>query len=75
MAKGGHAPFAGILDITVPCRHVNVSYRSPIDHREMQRFSIQEDRPPPAKPVMSNGELVPVSLREIQYNMISEFWY
>ncbi|KAF9238471.1 SNF2 family N-terminal domain-containing protein [Melanogaster broomeanus] len=44
--------------------------RVPIDENQLQRFTIHGDQPPPPKPVLSNGEPVPVSQREIQYNMI-----
>ncbi|KAG9310910.1 putative E3 ubiquitin-protein ligase [Chiua virens] len=44
--------------------------RAPINPGQLERFTIQENQPPPPKPVLSNGELLPVSHREIQYNMI-----
>ncbi|KIK98364.1 hypothetical protein PAXRUDRAFT_9577 [Paxillus rubicundulus Ve08.2h10] len=44
--------------------------RAPIDPGQLQRFTIQGDQPPPPKPVFANGEPIPLSRREIQYNMI-----
>ncbi|KAF9221774.1 hypothetical protein BS17DRAFT_757183 [Gyrodon lividus] len=44
--------------------------RVPIDANQLQRFTIQGDQPPPPKPELANGEPVPVSRREIQYNLI-----
>jgi E3 ubiquitin-protein ligase SHPRH len=39
---------------------------------QLQRFTVEADKPAPAKPVMANKEPVPVSRRKIQYNMISQ---
>jgi len=39
---------------------------------QLQRFTVEADKPAPAKPVMVNQEPVPVSRREIEYNMISK---
>ncbi|KAG2078621.1 hypothetical protein BDR04DRAFT_1087088 [Suillus decipiens] len=38
---------------------------------QLQRFTVEADKPAPAKPVMVNKEPAPVSRREIQYNMIN----
>lgn len=38
---------------------------------QLQRFTVEADKPAPAKPVMANKEPVPVSRRKIQYNMIN----
>ncbi|KAG1857719.1 SNF2 family N-terminal domain-containing protein [Suillus subalutaceus] len=38
---------------------------------QLQRFTVEADKPAPAKPVMVNKEAVPVSRREIQYNIIN----
>lgn len=51
---------------------LKVSFRAPIDPTQLQRFTFQEDQPPPARPLLKNGEPVPISRREIQYNMICE---
>ncbi|KAH7925001.1 hypothetical protein BV22DRAFT_1034512 [Leucogyrophana mollusca] len=37
---------------------------------QLQRFTVEGDKPPPPKPVLANDEPAPVSRREIQYNMI-----
>ncbi|KAG1750477.1 SNF2 family N-terminal domain-containing protein [Suillus paluster] len=37
---------------------------------QLQRFTVEADKPAPAKPVMANKEPAPVSRREIQYNVI-----
>ncbi|KAG1816837.1 SNF2 family N-terminal domain-containing protein [Suillus subaureus] len=37
---------------------------------QLQRFTVEADKPAPAKPVMVNNEPAPVSRREIQYNTI-----
>lgn len=73
MIKRELVPFAGVLNSTTSSHQFNVSCRAPIDPNQLQRFTIEEDRPPPPKPVLNKGELVPVSRREIQYNMIGEF--
>jgi E3 ubiquitin-protein ligase SHPRH len=39
---------------------------------QLQRFTVEANKPAPAKPVMVNKELVPVSRRKFQYNMISK---
>ncbi|KIK38243.1 hypothetical protein CY34DRAFT_402958 [Suillus luteus UH-Slu-Lm8-n1] len=38
---------------------------------QLQRFTVEADKPAPAKPVMANKEPAPVSRRKIQYNMIN----
>lgn len=38
---------------------------------QLQRFTVEADKPAPAKPAMVNKEPVPVSRRKIQYNMIN----
>ncbi|KAG1773736.1 SNF2 family N-terminal domain-containing protein [Suillus placidus] len=38
---------------------------------QLQRFTVEADKPAPAKPIMTNKEPAPVSRREIQYNMIN----
>lgn len=73
VAKAELVLFAGILHLINSGYRLNVPCRAPIDISQLQRFTLQEDRPPPQKPVLNNGELVPVSQRQIQYNMISEF--
>ncbi|KAI6013221.1 SNF2 family N-terminal domain-containing protein [Pisolithus marmoratus] len=45
--------------------------RVPVEMNELHRFTVQDELPPPPKPVLANGELVPKSRRSIEYNMIS----
>ncbi|KAI5993262.1 SNF2 family N-terminal domain-containing protein [Pisolithus albus] len=45
--------------------------RVPVQMDELHRFTLQDERPPPPKPVLVKGELVPTSRRQIEYNMIS----
>ncbi|KAI6106659.1 SNF2 family N-terminal domain-containing protein [Pisolithus croceorrhizus] len=43
----------------------------PIQMDELHRFTLQDEQPPPPRPVLAKGELVPTSRRQIEYNMIS----
>ncbi|KAI6163980.1 SNF2 family N-terminal domain-containing protein [Pisolithus thermaeus] len=45
--------------------------RVPIQMDELYRFTLQDEQPPPPRPVLAKGELVPTSRRQIDYNMIS----
>ncbi|KAL4070161.1 SNF2 family N-terminal domain-containing protein [Scleroderma yunnanense] len=45
--------------------------RVPVEMDQLQRFTIQDEQPPPPKPVLVRGEPVPVSHRRIEYNMIN----
>lgn len=72
MVKAKLVLSAGTLHSTTFSCRPNVSCRAPIDISQLQRFTVQEDQPQPKRPLISKGELVPVSHREIQYNMIGE---
>ncbi|KAH0834113.1 hypothetical protein J3R83DRAFT_11401 [Lanmaoa asiatica] len=70
--RGRACPVCRYAPVTTSSYQLNVSSRAPIDLSQLQRFTIEEDRLPPQRPVLSNGELVPVSRRTFQYNMIGE---
>lgn len=67
------ALFAGVLHLTTSSYRLKVSCRAPIDPSQLQRFTVEEDQPPPQRPLLNNGDPVPTSRREIQYNIIGEF--
>ncbi|KAG6335414.1 hypothetical protein ID866_3675 [Astraeus odoratus] len=60
-----------IRGFMTPCAHAFCESPSVrLERNELQRFTIQDEVPPPQKPIMVNGEPVPMSRREIEYNMI-----
>lgn len=64
------------LSVRSPIRQLTIMTKcvrsAIINVDQLQRFTIEVDKPAPAKPVMANRDPAPVSRREFQYNMIGE---